>query len=80
METTNVKKEVQVINGDELLTHFKGHRQLTRRTIEIFPEEQLFSFSIGGMRTFAELIQELLGIAGNQRNCYRKPGRVTGEF
>ncbi len=35
METTNVKKEVQVINAEELLTHFKGHRQLTRRTIEI---------------------------------------------
>ncbi|PKD17203.1 damage-inducible protein DinB [Salegentibacter salinarum] len=63
METTNVKKEVQVINAEELLTHLKGHRKLTRRTIEIFPEEQLFTYSIGGMRSFAELIQELLGIA-----------------
>lgn len=36
---------------------------MTRRTIEKFPEEQLFSYSIGGMRTFADLVKELLSIA-----------------
>lgn len=42
--------------------------------IEVFPEDKFFSYSIGGMRPFAEMIMELLGIA--------EPGLreiVTGE-
>lgn len=31
--------------------------------IEAFPEKEFFSFKIGGMRTFAEMSMELLGIA-----------------
>ena len=54
----------QVIGKDELLGHWQGHRGLTRRTIEAFPEKDLFEFSIGGMRTFADMTKELLGIAG----------------
>lgn len=52
----------QVITPAELLRHWRGHRDLTRRVIAAFPEEQLFSFSIGGMRTFSAMIMELLGI------------------
>lgn len=29
----------------ELLEHWQGHQRLTRRTIEVFPEDQLFSFT-----------------------------------
>lgn len=47
----------------ELLEHWQGHRNLTRRVIEAFPEKELFEFSLGGMRTFAELAKELLAIA-----------------
>lgn len=47
----------------ELLTYWQGHRQLTRRVIEAFPEKELFAFSIGGMRTFSELAKELLSMA-----------------
>jgi len=54
----------QVITTDELLIHWQGHRSLTRKTIEAFPEEAFFKHSIGGMRTFAEMVMELLGIAG----------------
>ncbi|MBK6264046.1 damage-inducible protein DinB [Marivirga sp. S37H4] len=54
----------QVITPEELLAHWQGHRGLTRRVIEAFPEEQFFKFSIGGMRTFAEMTMELLAIAG----------------
>lgn len=54
----------QVISSEELLAHYQGHRNLTRRTIEAFPEKEFFRHSIGGMRTFAEMIMELLGIAG----------------
>lgn len=52
----------QVISQDELLNHWQGHRNLTRRVIEAFPEKEFFEFSIGGMRTFAELTAELLAI------------------
>lgn len=47
----------------ELLKHWQGHRKLTRRMIEVFPEDKLFSFSIGGMRTFGDLTKEMLGMA-----------------
>lgn len=53
-----------VITGEELLKHWLGHRRLTRKAIEAFPEKELFSFSIGGMRTASGLLNELLAIAG----------------
>lgn len=53
-----------VITAAELLTHWQGHRSLTRRVIEAFPQEALFTHSIGGMRSFAQMCMELLGIAG----------------
>ncbi|HET8735014.1 MAG TPA: DinB family protein [Pricia sp.] len=54
----------EVITPDELLVHWQGHRGLTRKVIEAFPEKEFFDYRIGGMRTFAEMIMELLGIAG----------------
>lgn len=45
---------------DMLLEHWQAHRRLTRRVIEAFPEEELFGFSAGGMRTFAQLATEML--------------------
>ncbi|WP_337967731.1 DinB family protein [uncultured Flavobacterium sp.] len=53
----------QVITPEDLLIHWQGHRALTRRVIELFPEKDFFEFSIGGMRTFAKLTDELLAIA-----------------
>ena len=46
-----------------LLDHWQGHRRLTRRLIEAFPEEAFFNFSVGGMRPFAELVREMLSMA-----------------
>lgn len=60
-EATQLKS---VITSAELLHHWQGHRNLTRRVIEAFPEKEFFEFSIGGMRTAAGLIQELISIAG----------------
>ena len=48
------------ITTEGFLDHWQGHRRLTRRVIETFPEEQLFRFSIGGMRSFGELAMELV--------------------
>ena len=50
------------ITPDALLSQWQGHRRLTRRVIDAFPEDQLFTFSIGGMRTFGELALEMLTI------------------
>ena len=53
----------QVISKEELLKHWQGHRFVTRRVIERFPEEAFFEFTIGGMRPFSGLVSELLSIA-----------------
>lgn len=52
-----------IFSKEDILIHWLGHRTLTRKTIEKFPESELFTFSIGGMRTFADLAKELLSIA-----------------
>jgi uncharacterized damage-inducible protein DinB len=48
------------ITPDSLLAHWQGHRRLTRRVINAFPEDKLFSFSVGGMRPFGVLALEIL--------------------
>ena len=63
------------ITPEALLKHWQGHRRLTRRVIEAFPEDQLFSFSVGGMRTFGELAMEMNSMAEPMVR-----GTVTGEW
>ncbi|AWI24913.1 DinB family protein [Flavobacterium pallidum] len=53
---------VQIITPSQLLTHWQGHRKLTRRVIDAFPEKDFFDYSIGGMRTASQLTLELLAI------------------
>lgn len=48
------------LSTDILLKQWLGHRDLTKRVIEAFPEDKLFTYSVGGMRTVALLITELL--------------------
>ncbi|MCE7053487.1 DinB family protein [Algoriphagus sp. AGSA1] len=62
METTKTTTST-IIHKDQLLTHWLGHRKLTRKVLEAFPEKELFEFSIGGMRPFANLIKEMLAMA-----------------
>ncbi len=60
---STLTKETEVagsISTDILLKQWLGHRNVTRKVIEAFPEDKMFSYSIGGMRTFAELMKELL--------------------
>ena len=77
METLNQTNAQQatVITPAELLVHWQGHRRLTRRMIEAFPEDKLFNYSLGGMRPFSELVLELLGMA-----IPGMRGIVTGEW
>lgn len=48
------------ITPEAMLEQWQGHRRLTRRVISAFPEDKLFTYSIGGMRPFAELAMEML--------------------
>lgn len=48
---------------EALLGHWQGHRRVTRRVIQAFPEDQLFTFSVGGMRPFAALALEMISMA-----------------
>lgn len=52
-----------VITAEALLEHWQGHRRLSRKVIEAFPEDQFYTFSIGGMRTYAQLTMEMIGLA-----------------
>ena len=67
--------EESIISSDELLNHWQGHRNLTRKMIEAFPEKEFFTFSIGGMRPFSELIMEMIDITSAGVN-----GIVTGQW
>jgi uncharacterized damage-inducible protein DinB len=55
--------QTTVLSAEEILKHWQGHRSLTRKTIEAFPEDKLFSFSVGGMRPFGELAWEFIRMA-----------------
>ena len=61
---TNEITPVIVLTPDALLDHWQGHRKLTRRVIEAFPENELFQYSAGGMRPFSELALEMVNMAG----------------
>ena len=64
-----------VITPEAFLAHWQGHRRLTRRVVAAFPEDQFFSFSVGGMRPFSALAMEMLSIA-----VPTVQGVVTGEW
>jgi uncharacterized damage-inducible protein DinB len=49
-----------VLSPKALLEHWQGHRRLTRRVIDAFPEDKLFSFTVGSMRPFSEMVKEFL--------------------
>jgi uncharacterized damage-inducible protein DinB len=65
----------RVISTQAMLDHWQGHRRLSRRVLEAFPEDQLFEFSIGGMRTFGDLAKEMLAMAAPMAR-----GVATGEW
>jgi len=54
---------LNVMTAEDVLKHWQGHRRLTRKVIEAFPEEKLFEFSVGGMRPFAEMAWEFIRMA-----------------
>lgn len=55
--------EAGVQKASDVLKNWQGHRALTRRVIDAFPEDKLFGFSIGGMRPFSEMAWEFIRMA-----------------
>jgi uncharacterized damage-inducible protein DinB len=60
IESTKTAQQNTFITSEALLEHWQGHRRLTRRMIEIFPDDKLFTYSVGGMRPFSELAMEMV--------------------
>lgn len=61
LETQNA--QAVVLTPEALLEHWQGHRRVSRRVLEAFPEDKLFTYSIGGMRTYATLAMEMIRLA-----------------
>ncbi len=55
--------DVPIMTSQQFLEHWQGHRALTRRVIDAFPEDKLFSYAVGGMRPFAALAMECISMA-----------------
>lgn len=64
-----------VITPAQLLEDWQGHRRLTRRVIDAFPEDSLFSYSIGGMRPFSVMVMEMIKMSVPVLR-----GEITGEW
>ncbi len=59
-----------------LLEHWEGHQRLTRRTLEAYPEDKLFTFQPAPpMRPFGELVLEIIGMIAPTMQ-----GLKTGEW
>ena len=64
-----------VMSSQQFLDSWQGHRALTRRVVDAFPEDKLFTFTIGGMRPFSALAMEFIGMAVPTLN-----GVITGKW
>jgi len=60
---TDSSTQSPVVTAYQLRKHWQGHRALTRRVIDAFPEKDLFNYSIGGMRTMYAYAMECMGMA-----------------
>lgn len=54
---------INILSDETLLKNWQGHRRVTRKVIDAFPEDKLFEFSVGGMRPFAEMAMEFIRMA-----------------
>jgi uncharacterized damage-inducible protein DinB len=64
-----------IMTSQQFVEHWQGHRALTRRVIDAFPEDKLFNYSVGGMRPFSALAMEFIGMAAPTLN-----GVITGDW
>ena len=76
-------KQAIIYTPEAFLDHWQGHRRLTRKVIEAFPEQEFLSYSIGGMRPFADLVMEFIhmakpGVIGVATGKWPSYGEVDG--
>ncbi len=64
-----------ILSPAQFLEYWQGNRRLTRRVILAFPEDQLFGFSVGGMRSFGMLAWEI-----HQVSEFTLKGMRTGDW
>ena len=63
-----------ILRPADLMEHWLGHRRLTRRVIEAFPDDQLFTFTPAPpMRSFGEMVWEVHG-----QTAYNLAGLLSG--
>jgi uncharacterized damage-inducible protein DinB len=55
-----METEMELLTLEQFYNHWQGHRRLTMRTIEAFPEDKLFSYTVESMRSFGKLMIEVL--------------------
>ena len=72
---TSTSTAAPIMSSQQFLEHWQGHRALTRRVIDAFPDDKLFTYSFGGMRPFSELAMEFLGMTVPTLN-----GVITGTW
>jgi uncharacterized damage-inducible protein DinB len=66
---------MELLTLEQFYTHWQGHRKLTIRTVEAFPEDKLFSYNVAPMRTFGEIAKEIIGV-----ETYTLNGIISGEW
>ena len=52
----------ELLTPEALLTNLKDVRALTRNVIEVFPEKELFEFSVANLRPFSAMVEEFLRV------------------
>ena len=75
MTSSSPSSAVPIITSQQFLEHWQGHRALTRRVIDAFPEDKLFTYTVGGMRPFSTLAMEFVAMAVPTLN-----GVITGTW
>jgi uncharacterized damage-inducible protein DinB len=73
-QACNDTPKEKTMNTALIVSHWMGHRRLSRRTLELFPEDQLFTFSVGNMRPYGKLALEMLQFIPTLK------GVVSGEW
>ena len=66
-----MSNEMSLLTPAELLAHWQGHRDLTRRVIAAFPEEGFSAHHGPGMRPFQAMACELAGMVEYQLDWFR---------
>jgi len=62
---------MRLLTLEQFVNHFQGHRRLTIRTIQAFPATELFSYKVEPLRSFGEMMNEVLAVEAYTFNGIR---------